>query len=187
MPKKITFLLSESLTEDKVAFLYYKYVNILFHWGKSFTSNNELIKDCIQDLFVQFLNKPDTLKNIQNENVYLFVSFQNNLFKAIKKESIFNKQEEFNLQTYDYFDPYFSIEDKIIKTEQKKDIKNTLKNTVNKLPVRQKRAIYLRFHLQMDYNEICSILEIDYQSARTIIYRAIKKLRKEACSKLVSK
>ena len=54
---------------------------------------------------------------------------------------------------------------------------------MRQLTPRQREIVYLRFFSGADYEEICEIMEIDYQSARDLLYRSIKKLRKVIISK----
>ena len=54
--------------------LYDKHVDSLFSFGSKFTSDRELIKDCIQDVFVKLFNKKETLDKVCNIESYLYVS-----------------------------------------------------------------------------------------------------------------
>jgi DNA-directed RNA polymerase specialized sigma24 family protein len=42
---------------------------------------------------------------------------------------------------------------------------------------KQRKIIQLRFYQKMEYSEICEIMEMEYQSTRTLTYRAIMKMR----------
>ena len=163
--------------EDSISALYHKYVDLLYNWGKTYTSNNELIKDCIQDLFAHLLNRSEVLKNVKNIKVYLFTALQNNIIRETQKNKTLNYYDGLHVNKATLnSEVSISVEDTIIHHETKSINKEKIKKLIHDLPYRQKRAIFLRYKLQMDYDEICSILEIDYQSARTLIYRAIKNL-----------
>jgi RNA polymerase sigma-70 factor (ECF subfamily) len=45
------------------------------------------------------------------------------------------------------------------------------------LTERQKEAIYLRYNRGLEYEEISFLLNLNYQSSRALIHRAIEKLR----------
>ena len=49
---------------DNAAFseLYSMYVQTMLNYGRCITSDVELIKDCIQDVFVKMLDRRDSLK-----------------------------------------------------------------------------------------------------------------------------
>lgn len=53
-----------------------------------------------------------------------------------------------------------------------------LRDALNALAPRQKEAIYLRFFEGLNYNEISGIMELNYQSARNLIHRAVEQVRK---------
>ena len=50
---------------------------------------------------------------------------------------------------------------------------------LNKLPKRQKEAIYLKYYSGLNTHDIANIMELNYQSAANTIHKAIKNLREE--------
>ncbi|OXE96571.1 hypothetical protein B0A79_22840, partial [Flavobacterium piscis] len=50
---------------------------------------------------------------------------------------------------------------------------------LNSLTQKQRNALHLRFSEDQSYEEISSTLEISLESCRTLIYRALKELRKK--------
>ncbi len=44
---------------------------------------------------------------------------------------------------------------------------------------RQKEAVFLKYYNQMSYEDICDIMNINYQSVRNLISTALKKLNTE--------
>ena len=71
-----------------------------------------------------------------------------------------------------------SIEDGMIQSEFNLELKNRLKLGLEILSSRQKEAIFLRYHNGMEYDDICDIMDIGYQSVRNLISSGIKKLQK---------
>ena len=166
------FLLShkDKKDDDLIAFIYYKYVNELFIWGKTFTSETELIRDSIQDLFIYFLDNKGKLDSIQNLRVYLFCSLRHNIIRNL------NNKPGYDTNSFlENSEP--TIEDGLINEEITHSQKKFLKEAFRSLSKRQKRVIFLRYKLQMEYDEICKVLDINYQSARTLVYRAINKMK----------
>ena len=164
--------------EDYVAMLYYKYVNDLYSWGLTFTRQKEVIKDCIQDLFVWLLNNRDKLDEIDNVPVYLFTSLRNNL-RSVLKEGALNVSDIGieKGQPSGIMDHSLNILQKLEKDELTYSRRKQIHRLLKGLSAKQKRIIYLRYYMKMDYGEICRILSMNYQSARTLIYRSIKKMR----------
>ena len=59
--------------------LYDKQIDNLFAFGTKFTSDREMIKDCIQDVFVKLYTKREELDSIGNIESYLYVSLRNRI------------------------------------------------------------------------------------------------------------
>ena len=54
--------------------LYDMYVNQLFNFGLRLTTDRELLKDCIHDVFVKIYVKREELSEVVNFRSYLFIS-----------------------------------------------------------------------------------------------------------------
>ena len=165
--------------EDYIAMLYYKYVNDLFAWGLTYTHQREVIKDCIQDLFVWLLNNRNKLEDIHNMQVYLFTSFRNNLKRLLQERSSGNGS---NIELNDAFasriiDYSSNVLEKLENNEVSYSRRRQVREILRELSGKQKRIIYLKYYMEMDYDEICEVLSMNYQSARTLIYRSIRKMR----------
>ena len=57
--------------------LYDMYVNQLFNFGLRLTTDRELLKDCIHDVFVKIYVKREELSEVVNFRSYLFISLKN--------------------------------------------------------------------------------------------------------------
>ena len=55
--------------------------------------------------------------------------------------------------------------------------KQKLQKALDLLSHRQRESIYLRYVQELDYEEVASILEINYQSAKNLVSRTLIKLR----------
>jgi RNA polymerase sigma-70 factor (ECF subfamily) len=71
-----------------------------------------------------------------------------------------------------------SIEDQIITSEISNERAHKLSNAINFLSKKQRKVLFLRFTEERSYEEIADMMEVSVQTSRTIIYRAIKVLRK---------
>ena len=76
---------------DDTAFseLYSMYFQTMLNYGRCITSDMELIKDCIQDVFVKMLDRRDSLK-ITSVSSYLIISLRNRLLDEFRKASYNN-------------------------------------------------------------------------------------------------
>ena len=64
---------------------------MLFRYGHNFTSDTELIKDCIQDVFTGLYKNRERLIVPNNIKVYLFVAIKNCIQRTLYKESIYER------------------------------------------------------------------------------------------------
>ncbi len=161
---------------DAFSKLYDCFANILFNYGCKITTNHELLKDCIHDVFVKIYDKRQDLSNVQNLKSYLFVSLKNRLFDEFRKNTFTVEKgvDEYNPVAYEDVEKDYIIKEKI-------DFQNNkVKRLMDKLTERQQRAIQLYYLEERSYDDICCIMDINYQSLRNLIHRGISKLREVA-------
>lgn len=156
--------------------LYDKYADILYAFGLRYTSDKDMVKDCIQDLFIDLLHYRDELAKNVNVRFYLLKSFKRKLHTASKKAAIFSLNEwDLDDKVVSRFS--FSAEQDNVSDERQREMLQALAVEINKLPERQKEILYLKFTHNLDYEEIASMMQISVPTCRTFVYRAIKELR----------
>ena len=170
-----TFLTDEKLWEnfiagDKAAFqtIYEKSVSDLFAYGCRISSDQELVKDCIQDLFIYLYRTRSKISRTNKILPYLMLSLKRSIIRKLKEQRIDSRADLENLP--------FSIilvEDENIA----KDEDDVLQKAMDLLAPREREAIYLRFILSLDYDELSKTLNLNYQTSRNLIHRALQKLR----------
>ena len=74
-------------------------------------------------------------------------------------------------------DMRFSYEDIILQKETSHEIHQFLLQALNRLPARQKEAIYLKFYFGMSNSEIAEVMDLQDQSVRNTIHEALKLLK----------
>ena len=164
------------LSGDDVAYsrLYTGYVQILVRYGLRFTSDRELIKDCIQDIFTTLYKDRKRLGSPpENVKVYLFVSLKNNITRSLQK---LTKYEYIDSETYSFLlEP--SVEEQLICDEADRNRYDLTVKILSLLTPRQKEIIYYRYMQELDLDEICTLMNLNYQSAQNLLQRSIKKIR----------
>jgi len=154
--------------------IYRTHVSQLYDYGKKITRDQQTIQDCIQELFIDLWNKRESLSEIDHIKPYLFVSLKRKIFHSIKK---IRKLTDNEVQE-SHFDVQLSIEEIIMEVELSQERKEKLAKAFMLLSDRQKEILYLKYYSDMDYDQISQIMELNYQSARNLVSRAIKKLSK---------
>lgn len=145
----------------------------MLYYGLHFTPLRDLVKDAIQDVFVYIYSNRCSLKHVHNVKVYLYVALKNRLY------AIFNKDLEY--YQIDTMEPVFSIErsveEKYIENEREEELKTYMQQMLQTLTPRQREIIYYRFTEGMSYEEICELMQLNYQSVRNLIHRSVTKIR----------
>ena len=72
--------------KDAFECIYLRYVRDLFNFGMKLKADRPLVKDCIQELFVEIWNRRDYLSNTDNIKFYLFKALKLKLNHARKQE-----------------------------------------------------------------------------------------------------
>ena len=160
--------------EQVLSLIYLRHANALFDYGCKMTSDRDLVKDAIQDIFCTLIRNRENLSGTDNIRLYLF--------KAMKRKLVREIQKAHRLQSVDSessigFDLAFLHSFDHTEFELTEQQKTELVAAIDSLTERQKEAIYLRFTRGLDYKEISMIMNLNYQSSRALIHRAIAKLR----------
>lgn len=162
---------------DDVSFyiLYDRYADKLYEYGCHFSKDKELVKDCIHDLFLELHKYRKKLSETNNVQFYLFRSLRRIIHKALFKVIPLILNE--NIYTpLDH--PVFSHEDYLIAEETKQEEYKVLNQAMKKLTNRQREGLSLKFEHSLSYAEIAEIMGVSIKSARSVIYLALKELRK---------
>lgn len=159
--------------EESYSELYTIYVNILFAYGMHFTSNRELVKDCVQDVFIKLYINRSKLKPVENVKVYLFTIMKNALINLFRKEV-----EHLHIDTIEpAFHIEFPVEHQIIEQEYLSEQKKKLEGFMKRITSRQKEVLYYRYVEELSFEDICKLMQMNYQSVRNLLHRTISSIR----------
>lgn len=177
MKKKETDIWKKIRNGDMKAFdaLYDQHVDFLYAYGIQFFQKNDIVKDCIHDLFLDIYKYRKNISEVKNTKQYLLSSFKRKLFKSHKKSLKLVSSDD----TFDFASDENSIEDIMIEKEQKSYNALILANALSKMSEGQRTCLFMRFNEEKTYEEIAFSLNISVESVRTKVFRAIKSLRKE--------
>lgn len=155
--------------------LYDIYIDELFTYGMQFSSDKSQVMDAIHDLFLNLYKYNKTLASTDNVTFYLYRSLKNTILRTSNKNHVLFP----NVQNQAQISSDKSIEENIIQEEMQNERAFQIGKAVNSLSKRQKKGLFLRFTEERTYEEIADIMNVSVQTSRTIIYRAIKSLRKQ--------
>lgn len=153
--------------------LFKQYYQDLYQYGRHFSGHNQLIQDQIQQLFLKLWEKHPNLPAVQSVKAYLLRSLRNILLDDVKAARRAEQQLAQQEITH-----YASAEQTLILAEQSTIQQQALAEVLAQLSPRQREIIHLRFYQAIPYTDIAQLLDMEYQSVRNTVYRALKALRK---------
>lgn len=166
------FLLGD---DDAYAQIYKQHLQKLFVYGLFYSSDRDLVKDCIQDVFVKIYHKRSRLSSTDNISLYLSVAVKNSILNAVKKD---NRK----IQYLDTVDKQSWEEEKTPESlymERESQTQNhlTVNLLLSQLTDRQREIVSSRFVKGMSISEISEEKGINYQSVSNIIQRSLMKIK----------
>jgi RNA polymerase sigma factor (sigma-70 family) len=154
--------------------------SILFQYGLTIIRERELIKDCIQDLFIALWLNRRNIGLARSVRYYLFFSLRRLLLKKSAKSrillglEIFQNRSSPDTQLAMIVDAH---DQSVVKKEIALQREAMLAREVVSLPIRQREIIFLRFYQELEYKEIEEIMNLNNQAVRNILCKALKSLR----------
>jgi RNA polymerase sigma factor (sigma-70 family) len=153
------------------ALIYQKYFFVLFQYGKRITSDQELVKDTIQDLFIKIWNNRNNLKETTSIRYYLLTSLKRKLLDVLRSSQV---RLEFGNERIDHVllaaveeaeeDYPFVQKEKVLKA-------------LDKLSEHQQKLICMKFYRNLSNQEIAEEMGITIQSVYNSVFKVLKKLR----------
>ena len=162
--------------EEAFSSLFERYYSTLVNYGKTLMTGEDRVKDCVQDVFVDIWTYRYKLNEAIVVKAYLLSSVRKRIARLHHREHIFSNIK--NIDSLEFlFD--FSIEDRLIADETTAKKVEQLNKSINQLSDRQKEAIYLRYHQGLSVEQVAEVLNLNYQSTKNLLHRAILQLRKD--------
>ena len=162
---------------DQKAFteLYQHFVQPLYSYSMGVTSDKELIKDCLHDLFVELWRNHATLGPTTSVKFYLMASIKRKLIRHIEGnlKSVNNHVN----YTRDYAEDLPSQESVLIMNEVQSEMNVKVANSLHLLSKRQRQAIQLKFYKNLDTDQISEQMNINSQSVYNLIFGALRVMR----------
>jgi len=148
----------------------------LHSYGLKISKDVSLTEDTLQDFFLYIYDHRENLSDLDTIAPYLFTSYKRFLINVIKKNQ---KITKIDFSQEDVIDIQFSTEELITNEETNSFRTKNMSKLLNKLPKRQKEAIYLKYYSGLKATEISEVMNINYQSVVNILHKALKNLKEE--------
>ena len=164
--------------ESVLGAVYNQYVHDLYRFGSQISRNKEVVKDCIQDVFVTLLQRNIPVSKINSIKSYLYKS----LYRAIMEKTKKERKYLLNHQVFDNFEGFeieISSESRIIDEEAYRLKVTRLNEQLKHLSRKQKQAILLFYYDGFSQEEIAEIMSLKNQNSVTkLVRRGLDSIRR---------
>lgn len=156
--------------------LYSLFASEMMAFGLTIVPDRNLVKDCIQELFIEIWRYRRNGSEVKNVKVYIFKALSN----KIKKELAREKKRNANDQEMGANSLYFQneAESGTIFIHPDETSNRRLSEALSKLPARQMEVIRYVFFENLPNEQVAKLMGINVQSVYTLSWKAICKLRK---------
>lgn len=147
----------------------------LYNYGYKILAESEIVKDAIQELFIELWKNRATLGETTAIKFYLFKSLRRKLIRIQSKnsKSIFVRFSSGMREEISPSHEFFLIADQV-SSEQREHLIALL----DKLTKRQREAIFLRYFEELGFDKIASIMNLSKQGVYNLISQALEHLRR---------
>jgi RNA polymerase sigma factor (sigma-70 family) len=149
--------------------------NDLYSYGICFTKDTYLLKDSIQDIFLTLWKNRATIGITSQIKFYLLKSLRRKLAENLHANKRYTLKPETDFENL--FDFQLNKEDAIVEEENRLQVSENLRAAIKKLSKRQQEIIYLRFYLDIGFDEIAGTMNLNHQSVYNLLHNAINRLK----------
>lgn len=151
------------------------YSDLLFQYGLTINNDRELVKDCVQELFIVIWTNRNSLGIARSIRYYLFFSLRRLIIKKASKKRKFFSLSTFNTSTL----AIEAMDQPLVQKEININHQLLIARELEKLPARQKEIIFLKFYQELKSEEIEKIMNLNNQVVRNTLCKALNNLRQQ--------
>ncbi len=161
--------------------LFDKYQGLLMGFVYGFVKNKEIAEELVQKSFMKLYDHRQSFDSSKKFKTWLWTIAKNNALDHIKKKKEQLLEDYLRPDQSGDFDIVGSIEDvnyNLINMILEKETKQYILNLLDKLPLDQREAIYLKFASDMSLKEIGEVMNKSEGAVKSLIFRGKKSLEK---------
>lgn len=163
--------------EKALVTIFERFTKPLFNYGYKIAGDRELVKDTIQELFIEIWQKRELLSDTDSIKYYLYRALRRRLARSLSSGSrIFTtaSSEELNSELTP------SAESILINEQIAKEQTERLSSMFDTLTKRQKEVMFLRYFDELSCDQIAMIMKLSKQAVYNLIHHSIQHLKKGA-------
>jgi RNA polymerase sigma-70 factor (ECF subfamily) len=149
----------------------------LYRFGLSMYKNPELVKEGINNLFIELWKIKHKLSDVKNMQQYVLTIYKRVLYKTYANYTSSIPFETLEQDVIESSLTEQSYETILIASQQDEHLKRRLQNALSQLSPRQKEIIRMRYFEQTSFEEIAARTGLTERTIYNTIYNAIKILK----------
>ena len=161
--------------EKALITIFERFAEPMFNYGFKITGDREMVKDAIQELFIEIWQNRSRLGDTDSIKFYLYKSLRRKLarMKAKSQKHIFGK---FSLE----YDTEVTPSPEFIWIDEQLSLERTenLKAMLHTLTRRQQEIMFLRYFDELNCDQIAKVMELSKQAVYNLIHKSIAQLKK---------
>jgi RNA polymerase sigma factor (sigma-70 family) len=157
--------------------IYQKYFKALYNYASKLTTDKDLVKDCLHDLFIELWERRHKLPPTTSIKFYLFKAVRYTVLDRLT--SHFRKAVDCEVYLQASFDFVLPYESDLIALQLSEEQQQRLQAALTNLTERQKEALFLRFYSGLTYEQIALVMLLNVDSTYNLVSKALAVLRKQ--------
>ncbi len=165
--------------KNAFASIYQSHIKDLITYGTRLSPDENILRDTIQELFIEIWNSRANLCNPDSVKFYLFKALRYKLIHLEKlrhSQALQTKNLMIEARLWNAEEP--SVQTNIIEKEIVDSRVHILRKAIQALSKRQQEAIQLRFYQGLSNEQIAALMELNYQSVSNLLHNALIRIRK---------
>lgn len=171
------FLDGDKLALDHIVKTHY---NLLYNYGRKFSADADLVKDCIQELFLSLWKNRVNTGQPESVRHYLLKAMRRRMQAAMVRQSRY-PITDITFIPLEAFSGGSPEADRVY-AETRTELNSKIVQAFFQLSARQQEIIYLRFYLEADTAEIAQIMGLNRQSVYNLLKLALDRLKEVSIS-----
>lgn len=161
--------------KEAISKLFCRYYSQLYNYGYNIVKQKDLVRDCIQELFLTLWRKRNSLNKAVSVEAYLISSLRRKIMRQIEQKR--NREKRNEEYVNKYFGEVLNIEQLIIHFEIESELEQNIEEAINSLSSKQMECIYLKFYHGLKSKEIAEVMDINIQTVYNHVSEAISNMQ----------
>ncbi|MFY0686068.1 MAG: RNA polymerase sigma-70 factor [Cyclobacteriaceae bacterium] len=173
MSEQEDILVSRLINKDKRAFelVYNQNFGLMVSYAMRFIDTREEAEEIVQEVFVKFWDKCESLEENSSVKSYLYRSVHNTCLNQLKHEKV---KDAYKTYVINYMEEGVSYE---MEEQEQSDVMMRITEEINNLPPRCSEIFKLSRFEGLKYQEIADHLSISVKTVEVQMGKALKVLR----------